>query len=59
LACKPVQHQLSCPTLREFLSCCQPLASRTLSVNCGDERIQPSEGVIGHIASVQLEGDLI
>jgi hypothetical protein len=39
LAYRPVLHRLSCPTLRALLSCCQPLVSQTLSVNCGDERV--------------------
>ena len=55
----PAPHRLSCPTLRAFLSCCQPLVSQTLSVNCGNERVQPVQGVIGHVASIQPEGDFI
>jgi hypothetical protein len=33
-------------------SCCQPLVSQTLAVNCGDERIQPIQGMTGHVFSL-------
>ena len=42
-----------------LVSCRQPLVSQPLAVNCKDERVQPVQGVIGHVASVKPEGDFI
>ncbi len=56
---RPEPHRLSCPELAGRSSCRQPLVSQTLSVNCGDKRVQPLQRMPRHVASIQAEGDLI
>ena len=40
--------RLSCPEPAGHSSCRQPIVSQTLSVNCGDKRIQPLQSVPRH-----------
>lgn len=59
LVCRPVPHRLSYPAPSGGSSCCQPLVSQPLPINCGDEGIQSLQGVTSHVRGIQSEGDFV